>query len=61
MSIAAPPEASRSITHYRCKKDFFCKIQYEVAEQQARYVQLVLITSMSSFWQVAKSEWEPEL
>jgi len=22
MSIAAPPEASRSTTHYRCKKDF---------------------------------------
>ena len=30
MSIAAPPEASRSITHYRCKKDFFYKIQYGV-------------------------------
>ena len=35
MSIAAPPEASRSITHFRCKKDFFYKIQYEVAEQRA--------------------------
>ena len=33
MSIAAPPEASSSITHFRCKKDFVCKIQY-VANKQ---------------------------
>ena len=33
MSIAAPPEASCSITHFRCKKDFVCKIQY-VANKQ---------------------------
>ena len=30
MSIAAHPEASRSITHFRCKKEFFYKIQYIV-------------------------------
>ena len=35
MSIATPPEASRSITHFRCKKDFFYKIQYGVVEQRA--------------------------
>ena len=35
MSIAAPPEASRSMTHFRCKKDFFYKIQYRVVEQRA--------------------------
>ena len=35
MSITAPPEASCSITHFRCKKDFFYKIQYGVAEQRA--------------------------
>ena len=27
MSSAAPPEANCSITHFRCKKDFFYKIQ----------------------------------
>ena len=30
MSIAPHPEASRSITHFRCKKEFFYKIQYIV-------------------------------
>ena len=35
MSIAAPPEASCSITHFRCKKDFFYKTQYGVVEQRA--------------------------
>ena len=29
MSIAAPPEASRSIKHYRCKKDFYNKKTYK--------------------------------
>ena len=35
MSIAAPPEAGCSITHFRCKKDFFYKIYYGVVEQRA--------------------------
>ena len=34
MSIAAPPETSCSTTHFRCKKDFFYKIQYGVVEQR---------------------------
>ena len=51
MSIAAPPEASRSITHFRCQKDFFYKIQYGVAEQRAcihslRYSGAVLFTML---------------
>ena len=46
MSIAAPPEASRSIKHFRCKKDFFYKHdpwpmtnrnQWEIISKQAIY------------------------
>jgi len=51
MSIAAPPEASRSITHYRCKKDFFCKIQYGVAEQQ--------VHPLRSLSWIHKGQWIP--
>ena len=36
MSIAAPLETSCSITHFRCKKDFFYKIQYGVVEQRVK-------------------------
>ena len=32
---AAPPEASCSVTHFSCKKDFFYEIQCGVVEQRA--------------------------
>ena len=60
MSIAAPPEASRSITHFRCKKDFFYKVQYGVAEQRACIHSLYGYSQLNRRWQEAGRRLRPD-